>query len=178
MNCPRAPPHIPRESGRSTFTQKQEKSGSSSLATHAPIEKIEPQHSNNYSSGSNNRQGLLQASCHPFPPRPSDCKVLLHTMKRSRTCQCLVELDSPKRTRSTPDLAALRRKHHIFERERTLDDSMMTASVGLDGPLHILWRASSPVGTCNSSGCQCTLSILPGSAGAGAAGECARVVNE
>lgn len=137
-----------RKSGKSTFTQKQEivkfKFSHTAAAAHAP-----------------NRQAVrflyTAAAATPFQPHPTSHhhsgrstgnRTSIHTMKRSRTCQCLVELDSPKRTRSTPDLAALRRKHNSFERrERTLDDSMMTASAaGLDGPLHILWRASSQIG--------------------------------
>lgn len=35
-------------------------------------------------------------------------------MKRSRTCQCLLELDVPKRSRSTPDLGVLERKDEVL----------------------------------------------------------------
>lgn len=39
-------------------------------------------------------------------------------MKRSRTCQCLQELDGlPKRSRSTPDLGTLSRASEVFGRD-------------------------------------------------------------
>lgn len=63
------------------------------------------------------------------------------TMKRSRTCQCLVELDTPKRSRSTPDLGVLQRKHDVFGRRQNPPNAPIAASAGLDAALRFFRQA-------------------------------------
>lgn len=63
-------------------------------------------------------------------------------MKRSRTCQCLVDLDdTPKRTRSTPDLGALRRLGALQQRQTSRDVFGGRQNFDLDSALQLLHQA-------------------------------------
>lgn len=72
------------------------------------------------------------------------------TMKRSRTCQCLVELDTPKRTRSTPDLGALQRRRAVFGSQQNFLDSspamIATSHAGLDAAMRLFQQPVSSSG--------------------------------
>lgn len=102
---------------------------------------------------------LDQKQGHPHNPRVA-CRVCLSSvafllsgdlgetkqrrvdnrMKRSRTCQCLQELDAPKRSRSTPDLGVLQRKNEVFGARVARNNYYEPATLGVDSALRLLLR--------------------------------------
>lgn len=57
-------------------------------------------------------------------------------MKRSRTCQCLHELDVPKRSRSTPDLGALKRAKEVFG-EENFSHNLVVSPRNMEGSVQL-----------------------------------------